>query len=104
MPALLLLGEAQRSFVSSFEVLNDVLRPTGTDQPVVHWRSCPATVMGGQGIERERSHRSDARLLPDAMGIKREQAGPARGSTGATASSVLEHDGFEVGKGGAGGS
>jgi hypothetical protein len=42
MPALLLLGDAQRSFVSSFEVLNYVLRPTGTDQPVSHWRSCPA--------------------------------------------------------------
>jgi hypothetical protein len=41
MPALLLLGEAQRPLVSSFEVLNYVLRPTGTDQPVAHpWHSC----------------------------------------------------------------
>jgi hypothetical protein len=42
MPALLLLDEAQRPCVSSFEVLNHVLRPTGTDQPVGHRRSCPA--------------------------------------------------------------
>jgi hypothetical protein len=40
MPTLLLLGEAQRSFVSSFGVLNHMLRPTGADQPVAHWHSC----------------------------------------------------------------